>query len=130
MPKIIEIKTIWKCDRCKKEVQSETKPNEAHDPWGTLFIDQDAGFDHHGAPWAPRMREKLLLCGECIDAICKTVNQISQPLNVVFDGPPDHVSGRFVECETDDGKSVSAGEWIKRDDDLWSLRIICLPVKK
>lgn len=42
---------------------------------------------------------------------------------VVFDGPPSHESGRFVECETPDGRSINVGEWVQRDDWLWELRI-------
>ena len=40
---------------------------------------------------------------------------------IVFDGPPDPVSGRFVEVETDAGKSVDVGTWAQRDDGMWSL---------
>ena len=36
-----------------------------------------------------------------------------------FDGPPAHLSGRFVEIEQD-GKSISLGEW-KRDGKDWLL---------
>jgi len=50
-------------------------------------------------------------------------------INIIFDGPPSHVPGRFVEVETDDGSSISAGEWIERDDGLWALRITELPTK-
>lgn len=52
---------------------------------------------------------------------------MTQPINIVFDGPPSHESGRFVEVETDDGKSINVGEWIKRPDGLWALRITALP---
>jgi len=48
-------------------------------------------------------------------------------INIIFDGPPGHDSGMFVEVETDDGKSINAGEWIEREDGLWSLRITSLP---
>ena len=51
-------------------------------------------------------------------------------VNILFDGPPSHESGRFVEVETDDGKGISAGEWgkwIERPDGLWALRIDHLP---
>lgn len=44
-------------------------------------------------------------------------------LDVVFDGPPSHESGRFVEVEAPDGRSVCAGEWIDRGDGMWALRI-------
>jgi hypothetical protein len=50
-----------------------------------------------------------------------------QPINIIFDGPPGPESGCFVEVETDDGKSLNAGEWKQRTDGLWSLRITELP---
>jgi hypothetical protein len=46
-----------------------------------------------------------------------------QPLDIVFDGPPSAVSGRFVEVEDAAGASVSCGEWIHREDGYWVLRI-------
>jgi hypothetical protein len=46
-----------------------------------------------------------------------------QAINVVFDGPPGPESGRFVEVELDDGRSVRVGEWVRRPDDFWALRI-------
>lgn len=45
-------------------------------------------------------------------------------INIVFDGPPSHESGRFVEVENDAGQSIKCGEWIERDDGLWALRIV------
>jgi hypothetical protein len=53
-----------------------------------------------------------------------------KPINIIFDGPPGPESGRFVEVETDDGKSIKTGEWIKRSDGLWALRITSLYQKK
>ena len=47
-------------------------------------------------------------------------------IDIVFDGPPSHESGRFVEVEDADGKSISIGEWVTRpgDPDGWAaLRI-------
>jgi hypothetical protein len=44
-------------------------------------------------------------------------------LHIVFDGPPGPEAGRFVECETPDGRSINAGEWHERGDGLWELRI-------
>lgn len=52
---------------------------------------------------------------------------MSQAINILFDGPPAAESGRFVECELDDGSGVNAGEWIQRTDGLWALRITELP---
>ncbi len=44
-------------------------------------------------------------------------------LDVVFDGPPSHEPGRFVEVENMDGASVRVGEWIDRGDGYWALRL-------
>ena len=44
-------------------------------------------------------------------------------IDIVFDGPPSHNSGRFVEVENEKGASINAGEWIDRGDGLWALRI-------
>jgi len=44
-------------------------------------------------------------------------------IDVVFDGPPGHEAGRFVEVEDSSGKSVRVGDWIDRGNGLWALRI-------
>ena len=44
-------------------------------------------------------------------------------VDIVFDGPPDAESGRFVEVENSQGKSIKYGEWIERPDGYWALRI-------
>lgn len=44
-------------------------------------------------------------------------------MSVVFDGPPSHESGRFVEVEDDQGHSINAGQWHDRGDGMWELRI-------
>jgi len=44
-------------------------------------------------------------------------------VDVVFDGPPSHESGRFVEVENDKGASIRFGEWVHRPDGFWALRI-------
>lgn len=56
-----------------------------------------------------------------------TNTSTTQPINVVFDGPPGPEPGRFVEVELDDGRGVRAGEWVERPDGLWALRITALP---
>ena len=33
-------------------------------------------------------------------------------INIVFDGPPEHTTGRFVEVEDEQGYSVGVGEWL------------------
>lgn len=44
-------------------------------------------------------------------------------IDIVFDGPPGPESGRFVEVEDPDGRSINVGTWIDRGDGLWALRI-------
>ena len=44
-------------------------------------------------------------------------------VDIVFDGPPGPESGRFVEVENSQGKSISFGEWKVRADGYWVLRI-------
>jgi hypothetical protein len=44
-------------------------------------------------------------------------------VDVVFDGPPSHESGRFIECEDARGHGIRAGEWIDRGNGYWALRI-------
>lgn len=51
-------------------------------------------------------------------------------VDVVFDGPPSHESGRFVEVEDATGKSIRFGEWTKRSDGLWALRLPLPEVKE
>lgn len=41
---------------------------------------------------------------------------------MLFDGPPAHEAGRFVETEDGNGRSINAGEWLERDG-YWVLRI-------
>jgi hypothetical protein len=43
-------------------------------------------------------------------------------VHIVFDGPPSHESGRFVECETAAGVGINAGEW-REIGDFWHLII-------
>jgi len=50
------------------------------------------------------------------------------PINIVFDGPPGPEGPRFIEVETDDGRSISVGEWQERRDGCWRLRIAALPL--
>lgn len=47
---------------------------------------------------------------------------MSAYIDVVFDGPPGPQSGRFVEVEDDEGRSIKFGEWIQRRDGYWILR--------
>jgi hypothetical protein len=44
-------------------------------------------------------------------------------IDIVFDGPPSHESGHFVEVEDSLGRSISLGEWVHRADGYWALRM-------
>lgn len=44
-------------------------------------------------------------------------------IDIVFDGPPGHEAGRFVEVENAAGASINFGEWVERADGYWVLRI-------
>lgn len=44
-------------------------------------------------------------------------------IDIVFDGPLGPAGPRFIEVEDSQGASVRVGEWVKREDDLWALRI-------
>ena len=57
----------------------------------------------------------------------KTLKEIKQAINIIFDGPPSHKSGRLVEVELDNGKPINTGQWIDRGDGYWTLRITELP---
>lgn len=45
-------------------------------------------------------------------------------INIVMDAPPGAKDSCFVEVETDDGKSINAGEWIEQENGFWALRIL------
>lgn len=47
---------------------------------------------------------------------------MSAAVNILLRRPPGPDSD-FVEVETDDGHSVSVGEWTHHPDGLWALRI-------
>ena len=44
-------------------------------------------------------------------------------IDIVFDGPPAPESGRLVGVENSAGRSISFGEWVKRSDGYWVLRL-------
>lgn len=46
----------------------------------------------------------------------------TQYVDIVFDGPPGPVAGRFIKIEDDKLRSVSFGEWVQRADGYWVLR--------
>jgi hypothetical protein len=49
---------------------------------------------------------------------------LTRRIDGVFDGPPSHNPGRFVEVEDEAGRSVNVGEWVERPDGYWALRFV------
>jgi len=45
-------------------------------------------------------------------------------IDIVFDGPPNAIAGRFVEVENENGAGINFGEWVHREDGYWALRFI------
>jgi hypothetical protein len=43
-------------------------------------------------------------------------------IDIVFDGPPDHLAPRFIEIESPPGTSINFGEWLQREDGYWVIR--------
>ena len=56
------------------------------------------------------------------DAAFADLDGPKKTIDIVFDGPPGNQSGGFVEVERN-GKSIRFGEWIRREDGYWVLRI-------
>ena len=56
-------------------------------------------------------------------AFRKMCQKEQRTIDIVFDGPPGHESGRFVEVEDENGASISIRKWLQRADGLWALRI-------
>lgn len=50
------------------------------------------------------------------------MSEATKHIDIVFDGPPSHESGRFIEVENELGQSISFGKWVERSDG-WVLRI-------
>lgn len=72
---------------------------------------------HHAV--APRNKQALAAATELCEA--HAVDETDY-VDILFDGPPSHKSGRFVEVENSKRQSIKIGEWIHRDDGYWVLR--------
>jgi len=67
----------------------------------------------------------LVLAYACVNDFVhlQSALKLSQEeIHIVFDGPPLHESGRFVEVENASGKSIKVGEWEQRGE-YWHLII-------
>ena len=50
-------------------------------------------------------------------------------INIIFDDSPGPLAGRFVEVENQYGNSISIGEWVRRDDGYWVLKITAAEIE-
>lgn len=48
------------------------------------------------------------------DALAARLAEAEREIHIVFDGPPGHEGGRFVEVEDANGKSICFGRWEQR----------------
>lgn len=71
--------------------------------------------------YTPEFGEKCWQCGKPRSShVAKSTE--ARDLFVVFDGPPSHESGRFVELEDANGAGVGGvAEWKQREDGYWTL---------
>ena len=60
------------------------------------------------------------------DVLREHFDAATEGFQIRFDGPPGPESGRFVECESLDGRGVSVGTWVQDGDD-WLLKINVRP---
>lgn len=132
------------CGLFKKGFGPKVEPSALMDTIGNIpaedwskisgMANNDIGEQNNGplAGTQPVNRAQVIRCLYAFERFARETGLIgsggsNKPINIIFDGPPSNVSSRFVEVETDDGKGVNAGEWIKRDDGYWALRITELP---
>lgn len=105
-----------------------------------MSLNDDINLFHHKIRFEPSMSgtqhmtsqvltgDERLAIDRVLDAARKQDNltkwwRQNDFIDIVFDGPPSHISGRFVEVEDPDRKSISVGDWIERDDGHWVLRL-------
>jgi hypothetical protein len=62
-------------------------------------------------------------CGRCRDEQAAEDAAKLKRMDIVFQEVPGTPDLLFVEVEDGDGKSVKVGEWVKREDGFWALRI-------
>jgi len=99
-----------------------------YDAWKTADPDEGrceiCGTREGGDGWQPDRCD-----GECRrvwrdpDAENDAWSRRTGFIDIVFDGPPGPESGRFVEVEDHEGKSIKFGEWEHRPDGYWVLRM-------
>lgn len=63
-------------------------------------------------------------CGYVPGLACSCHGGPAEPyFDFVCDAPPGPESGRFIEVENALGQGISKGQWLKRPDGYWVLRV-------
>ncbi len=118
--------TVATSDLNAATVDGEVLPDDAIDlhhrefhAAAPVLLDELAGALERALSAAKQMRREL--------ADANTALGVLKPppysVDIVFDGPPGPESGRFIEVENGDGKSISWGSWFERADGYHVLRI-------
>jgi len=117
---------------------TDIKPSDVRDGdlltgtlYGNPFTDWPALVPSPGNVYvgAPLPCRKMTAGSEWLPSVTVTarkpasITPSDDVVDIVFDGPPSHVSGRFIEVEDADGKSIDVGEWIERPSGDWALRL-------
>lgn len=107
------------CERLKMEAQIHAQ--EARTANATIAEIYQIVTGKTGEPgnWngAEPVRERIKDLRERLakaEAALKAQQEPGEGVHIIFDGPPSHESGRFVEVETPDGRSISWGRWEQR----------------
>lgn len=92
-------------------------------------VETDDGFPVGNVEWLEREYGAKVL--RITDLPVSPVPE-TRAINIILDAPSGVPGvpgrGRFVDIETDDGKSICVGNWAPRPNGKWSLRITELPV--
>lgn len=84
---------------------------------------REAGYEHAFKYDRENRTIAVDMHGIAIRCLEPTEEAGERLVDIVFDGPPSHVAGRFVEVEDTQGRSVKVGEWIERENGMWALRL-------
>lgn len=90
-----------------------------------LTDDELFDLDHQVSGDKPLTKKQYLNLGALLWEVrhLRAIVESPRQIDIVFDGPPSHESGRFVEVEDVYGRGLSVGEWIERKDGFWALRV-------
>jgi hypothetical protein len=95
-------------------------------PLGNIAVEQ-VGDDIELAFDKGQLRNIEMLTMSDARKLHSLLSQVVEPggkfIDIVFDGPPSHESGRFIEVEDEHGHSIKVGRWVHHDDGYWALRL-------